>query len=46
MLNITKKDYKFIEDFSERFGIERGKGQRVLLQVFLDEYKKWSRKNV
>jgi len=45
-MNLTKKDYKFVEEFSERFGMGRGKGERILLEVFLDEYKRWSKKDV
>lgn len=39
-IEITKKDYKFIDDFGVRHNIRRGDGFYVLMRLFLEEYKK------
>ena len=38
--SLVTKDYKFIDEFCETYGISQGKGKVYLLILFLDRYKK------
>ncbi|HLD98474.1 MAG TPA: hypothetical protein VI815_04055 [Candidatus Nanoarchaeia archaeon] len=44
LLNLNKKDYKFINHFCEKYHILAGNGNRLMLEIFLDEYKRTKEK--
>ena len=36
---IDKKDFEFIDSFCDRFKLSEGKGTKILLSIFLNNYK-------
>ena len=39
MTTLRKRDYEFIEEFCIKHRLSSGKGYRLLLEIFLQEYK-------